>query len=95
MQPLLLFFLGAVGLMACQSTASDSATAGVVSNDEIPALFERTGQLAAAVEWPKTKAKVAELKAKIAAEPTNVKPRIQVATIYITETKIPGEHPYY
>jgi len=95
MRSLLLIFLAAIGLMACQSTANDSTTAAVATHDEIPALFERTGELAKAVEWPKTKDKVAALKAKVAAEPANAKPRIQIATIYITEARITGEHPYY
>lgn len=76
----------------CNSNATETNAS---NSTEIPGLFERTGQLATAVEWDKTKAKVAELKAKISAEPNDVKPRLQLAKIYITEARITGEHPYY
>ncbi|MCF0073386.1 tetratricopeptide repeat protein [Dyadobacter sp. CY261] len=62
---------------------------------EIPALFERHGELASAAEWPKTKEKVKELRAKIRENPSDVKPRLQIAVIYLSEARITGEHPYY
>lgn len=62
---------------------------------EIPALYERQGELASAAEWPKTKEKVKELKQKITENPADVKPRLQMAVIYLSEARITGEHPYY
>lgn len=62
---------------------------------DIPPLFERRGELAGAVEWQKTKEKVAELTKKIKEKPNEVKPRLQVAVIYLSEARITGEHPYY
>ncbi len=62
---------------------------------EIPALQERKPALANAAEWPKTKEKVQELMAKIASKPDDVKLRLQMATIYINEQRITGEHHYY
>jgi tetratricopeptide (TPR) repeat protein len=62
---------------------------------EIPGLFEREGELAGATEWAKTKEKVGELKAKIAQNPRDVKPRLQLVVIYLAEARITGEHPYY
>ncbi|GAB3575629.1 hypothetical protein GCM10027578_40180 [Spirosoma luteolum] len=62
---------------------------------DIPPLYQRRGQLAAAAEWPRTQQKVTELTAKINAEPGNVKLRLQVAMIYLAEARITGEHPYY
>jgi tetratricopeptide (TPR) repeat protein len=62
---------------------------------DIPNLLERKGELATASEWEKTKEKVAELKAKLAAKPEDVKIRLQLATIFITEQRITGEHHYY
>ncbi len=61
----------------------------------MPSLFERRGELAAAVEWPKTKERVDELKLKIKKDPSQVKPRLQLAVIYLSEARITGEHPYY
>jgi len=61
----------------------------------IPSLFQRTGELSKADEWPRTIAKVDELKAKLAKDPNDVKARLQIATIYMTEARITGEHPYY
>ncbi|WP_207497242.1 tetratricopeptide repeat protein [Aridibaculum aurantiacum] len=91
---LLLLFIVAITFIACQS--SPVVTAGTSETEtSIPALFERQGELAKAVEWPRTKEKVAELRQKIASDPTNIKPRLQIATIYITEARITGEHPYY
>lgn len=65
------------------------------SNLEIPALFERTGDLAKAQEWQKTREKVDELKTKLAKDPNDIKVRLQMATIYLSEARITGEHPYY
>ncbi|HEY0041837.1 MAG TPA: hypothetical protein VGB71_14295 [Flavisolibacter sp.] len=88
----------ALSLGSCQSSAEtkDADVKGVQqSTTEIPDLFSRVGQLATASEWEKTQLKVAELKRKIASNPTDVKPRLQIATIYIAEARITGEHPYY
>lgn len=82
--------------VACKDKgkSSDSATSSNTSM-EIPPLYQRTGELATAVEWPKTVAKVDELKQAIAKNPNEVKPRLQLATIYMAEARITGEHPYY
>lgn len=82
--------------VACKDNdkSSDSATSSNTSM-EIPPLYQRTGELATAVEWPKTVAKVDELKQVIAKNPNEVKPRLQLATIYMAEARITGEHPYY
>lgn len=64
-------------------------------NMEIPVLKERQGELANAIEWQKTKDKVAELNAKIQKNPNDIKSRLQIATIYMSEARITGEHPYY
>jgi len=84
-----------ITILGCNSTSADNDSSIVSGSTDIPALFERTGKLATAVEWEKTKQKVAELKAKIQKEPNDVKSRLQIATIYITEARITGEHPYY
>ena len=62
---------------------------------DIPELLERKGELASASEWTKTKEKTAELKAKLATRPQDVKTRLQLATIFITEQRITGEHHFY
>jgi len=62
---------------------------------DIPPLFNRQGELAAATEWPKTKEKVAELTDQIKKDPSDIKARLQVAVIYLSEARITGEHPYY
>lgn len=62
---------------------------------DIPDLLERKGSLAEAIEWTKTKEKVAELKQKIATKPEDTKLRLQVATIFISEQRITGEHHFY
>ncbi len=62
---------------------------------EIPDLIERQGVLANAAEWIKTKEKTDELKAKLASNPDDLKTRLQLATIFIAEQRITGEHHYY
>ena len=62
---------------------------------QIPDLLERKGELANAAEWKKTQDKTAELKAKLNVNPEDVKTRLQLATIFITEQRITGEHHYY
>ena len=66
----------------------------VVSLD-IPPLKERTGELSKADEWIRTKEKVNELLQKINKKPEDIKSRLQIATIYLSEARITGEHPYY
>lgn len=93
-----LFVLMILGTqISCTKTQkTDSSTAqNSSSNLEIPALFERTGDLAKAQEWQKTREKVDELKKKLAKDPNDVKVRLQIATIYLSEARITGEHPYY
>ncbi|MBC7892024.1 MAG: tetratricopeptide repeat protein [Sphingobacteriaceae bacterium] len=70
---------------------SSSSTVSLV----VPPLFERKGELSKSVEWEKTKAKVEELKQKLAKNPNDLKARLQVVTIYLAEARITGEHPYY
>ena len=86
-----------VAQFSCTKTQkSENSTAqNGSSNLEIPALFERTGDLAKAQEWQKTREKVDELKKKLAKDPNDVKVRLQIATIYLAEARITGEHPYY
>jgi tetratricopeptide (TPR) repeat protein len=86
-----------VAQMSCTKTQkSDNSTAqNGSSNLEIPALFERTGDLAKASEWQKTREKVDELNKKLAKDPNDVKLRLQIAMIYLSEARITGEHPYY
>lgn len=82
---------------ACKNNNADpaSGTASVSDPLAIPALFERKGSLADAAEWPKTKEKVAELNSRIIKNSKDAKSRLQIATIYLTEARITGEHPYY
>lgn len=88
----------AITITSCQMVASESKdnTESIAQNDlQIPELFQRKGELAKAVEWQKTLQKVAELQAQLIKKPNEVKPRLQIATIYIAEARITGEHPYY
>lgn len=80
--------------MGCKNSTKETTTSTTSSLD-IPPLYERRGELASAVEWQRTKEKVEELKQKIKKDPSDVKPRLQIAMIYLTEARITGEHPYY
>lgn len=94
-----LFTIIAVVLLFIQSSCNERKTEApndtIVSTTEIPPLFERKGELAAAVEWQKTKLRVDELQKKIKENPKDIKSRLQVAVIYLSEARITGEHPYY
>ncbi len=95
---LLLFAVLTISLLnsSCKSKAADKNNAATISNDfSIPPLFERKGELANADEWQKTKDKVAELNQKISKQANDVKSRLQIAVIYMSEARITGEHPYY
>jgi tetratricopeptide (TPR) repeat protein len=79
----------------CQSKG---ASAPVVQTENVlalPALYERTGELAKTDEWTRTREKVAELTAKINMKQSDVKSRLQLATIFISEARITGQHGYY
>lgn len=95
MKNFILIFLSIFFIVGCNSNANNKSSAEAVSDSDIPPLLDRKGQLATATEWQKTKQKVDELKMKIAQKPSDVKPRLQLATIYIAEARITGEHPYY
>lgn len=83
--------------MSCtdKGKTNSETTASSTSTMEIPALYERRGELAKAEEWVRTKEKVEELKKQIKKDPSDVKPRLQMAMIYLSEARITGEHPYY
>lgn len=78
-----------------KSKIDTSITQKEGSNLTIPALFERTGDLSQATEWAKTKEKVKELNEKLDKDANDVKTRLQIAMIYLSEARITGEHPYY
>ena len=95
---LLLFAVLTTALInsSCKSKAADNNSPATISNDlSIPALFERKGELAKAEEWQKTKQKIEELNQKIAKQSNDVKSRLQIAVIYMSEARVTGEHPYY
>lgn len=80
---------------ANENSVDDPIAIGSAKLLAIPALFERKGELANAGEWQKTKEKIAELNKKIDAKEDDVKSRLQIASIYMSEARITGEHPYY
>jgi len=92
-------FLIFASLTTLNSCNNSEAKLKAYVNDQnpmqIPDLLERKGELATATEWNKTKEKTAELKAKLEVNPGDVKTRLQLATIFITEQRITGEHHYY
>jgi len=79
----------------CADSGKKATESTAAKTMEIPALYERRGELAKAEEWQRTKDKVAELKTQIKKDPSDVKPRLQIAVIYLSEARITGEHPYY
>ncbi len=89
------FFVSALTTGCNNSEAKLKAYVNEQNSLEIPDLLERNGELATAAEWSKTKEKTAELKAKLAAQPADIKTRLQLATIFITEQRITGEHHFY
>ena len=89
----IIIFTASGSLSGCNS--NENKLKALVSEQDpmsIPDLPERTGTLAKAAEWTKTKEKVAELKQKIALKPEDTKLRLQAATIFIAEQRITGEH---
>lgn len=99
--PIGILLLTAILLMTqlgCSTKPQETTATGTsssLSSLDIPPMLERRGELAAAVEWQRTKDKVEELKKVIRKNPSEVKPRLQVAMIYLSEARITGEHPYY
>lgn len=92
----LLFFASLITLNSCNnSEAKLKAYADEQNPMQIPDLLERKGELAKAAEWKKTLEKTAELKAKLELNPNDLKTRLQLATIFITEQRITGEHHFY
>lgn len=61
----------------------------------IPPLQDRKGALANAPEWQKIKDKVSELIAQVTANPSDVRPRLRIAMIYMNEVRITGNSYYY
>lgn len=85
------------GIQSCGSKAKaeNNIPEKKVISLEIPPLKERSGELANADEWSKTKEKVNELLEKIAKKSDDINSRLKIATIYLAEARITGEHPYY
>ena len=81
-------------IISC-NTAKKADVADTTPSLAIPALFERSGELSKATEWQKTKEKMVELNKKLQKDPNDQKVRLQIATIYLAEARITGEHPYY
>jgi len=88
-----LFLLTGISVSSCNTVSQPAAV--MVNGFEIPQLIDRTGQLAKASEWENTKLKVAELTQKIKDHPEDVKPRLQLATIYMSEARITGDIYYH
>ncbi len=72
-----------------------SCTDSIAQTNGLPALKERSAELAKANEWEKTKEKVAELTQKIAKDPTDVKLKLQLATIFMSEARVTGDSYYH
>jgi tetratricopeptide (TPR) repeat protein len=80
---------------SCKSgSASEDNAAMKMDVNGIPDLAEREGALAQTEEWQNVKLKVAELKEKIGNNLADLKPRLQLATIYMSEARITA-NPYY
>ena len=58
-------------------------------------LEERSPKLATAADWPATKAKAQDLLKKITANPRDTKSKLQLASLYIQEARVTGDHKYY
>ncbi len=97
--PFFVAFLIFASLTTLNSCTNSEAKLKAYVDDQnpmqIPDLLERKGELATASEWKKTKEKTEELKARLEVNPDDVKTRLQLATIFITEQRITGEHHYY
>jgi tetratricopeptide (TPR) repeat protein len=88
-----LFMAGCNSKVKAENTKTDIQPKTV--SLEIPPLKERTGELAKTEEWTKTKEKVDELIGKINKNSSDLNSRLKIATIYMAEARITGEHPYY
>ena len=96
--PMILFITIALPLIPGCNSKADSGKNKIVPKVvslEIPPLKERTGELAKADEWVKTKEKVNELLQKINKKSDDINSRLKIVTIYLSEARITGEHPYY
>jgi tetratricopeptide (TPR) repeat protein len=82
-------------IIGCKAKAGEEQQSSPLNELAIPPLFERSGELANATEWPKTKAKIDELKQKIALKTDDIKSRLQIVTIYMSEVRITGQASYY
>ena len=66
-----------------------------VKDDTIPPLKERSGVLANTDEFKTTRKKAAELLAQIKQNPKDLKAKMQLASLYIQESRVTGDHVYY
>ena len=63
--------------------------------NEAPALKERPVNISLASEWLNTKEAVEGLLDKIRRNPTDKKPKLQLAMAYVQESRVTGDHAYY
>ena len=83
-------------LLACMATivgfvlVKDKKDAQTVAG-----LKERSAKLAQATDWASTKAKAGDLLKKIGLNPKDDKSKLQLASLYIQEARVTGDHVYY
>ena len=71
--------IGILSISCSNSKKSGTANENSSSNLDIPPLFDRKGELAKAVEWDKTKTKIAELNKKLEKNSSDIKERCPAA----------------
>ncbi len=63
--------------------------------NEAPALKERAVNVGLTSEWLNTQKAVEGLLDKIRRNPTDIKPKLQLAMAYVQESRVTGDHAYY
>ena len=87
---LIILFISAVGFVIIKFKKDNSLRAATQYG-----LLDRTGMLAEMPEWPATKTNAAKLLGKVNANPADLKSKIALANLFITEARATGNYTYY
>lgn len=88
-------FLAAFVLTSCQSEQQQNTTETAITSVDVPELLDRNARIQNGKEWETIQNYYVDFKQNLAANPENVKDRLNLANLYIMEARVTGEHGHY
>lgn len=88
--------LTSLSMQSCSESHADSpAENSSITENKIPALLSRPDKLTPTAEWTEIAKRYDQAVATLTQNPQNGEARVKLATLFINEARVTGEHPYY